>query len=85
MLKICFLEDKQNNILSLWVRPDDLYQIPFPDTDEINTLIRHWKEGLIDFGCDWEVHPAYRWALQPYEIGNIFRELELSSFEFEQN
>lgn len=31
---------------------------------------------FVDFGFDWEVHPAYRWALQPSSVDDIFRELE---------
>lgn len=27
---------------------------------------------FVDFGYDWEVHPAYRWALQPHDVQNIF-------------
>jgi hypothetical protein len=40
---------------------------------------RYLSGGFADFGYDWEVHPAYRWALQPGSLGSIFRELELSS------
>ncbi|MDE1901855.1 MAG: hypothetical protein KGI37_09460 [Alphaproteobacteria bacterium] len=25
-----------------------------------------------DFGFDWEIHPAYRWALQPQDVNSIF-------------
>jgi hypothetical protein len=32
-----------------------------------------------DFGYDWEIHPAYRWALQPETIHDIFDQLKLSS------
>lgn len=31
-----------------------------------------------DFGFDWEIHPAYRWALQPDNISSIFKTLDLS-------
>ena len=34
---------------------------------------------FVDFGFAWEVHPAYRWALQPSNIHSIFKELELSA------
>lgn len=33
----------------------------------------------VDFGYSWEVHPAYRWALQPEDLKGIFKELELSA------
>lgn len=35
----------------------------------------------VNFGYDWEIHPAYRWCLQPDSIDEIFRKLSLSSFE----
>lgn len=31
-----------------------------------------------DYGYAWEIHPAYRWALQPDDISSVFEELELS-------
>ena len=40
---------------------------------------RYISARFVDFGYDWEVHPAYRWALQPDTIESIFQELELSS------
>lgn len=39
---------------------------------------RYLSNELADFGYDWEVHPAYRWALQPDDIMGIFNTLELS-------
>ncbi|WP_028316767.1 hypothetical protein [Desulfatibacillum aliphaticivorans] len=38
---------------------------------------RYLSVNFMDFGFDWEVHPAYRWALQPEGITRIFRSLEL--------
>ena len=26
---------------------------------------------FVDFGYDWEIHPAYRWALQPHDASHI--------------
>ena len=40
---------------------------------------RYLSNKFVDFGYDWEVHPAYRWALQPEDPMQIFNELELSS------
>lgn len=34
-----------------------------------------------DFGFDWEIHPAYRWALQPDDIRNIFKSLVIYTDE----
>lgn len=34
-----------------------------------------------DFGYSYEIHPAYRWALQPSNIDNLFNEIELLESE----
>jgi hypothetical protein len=39
---------------------------------------RYISSSFTDFGFNWEIHPAYRWALQPDTIGTIFNEIELS-------
>lgn len=39
---------------------------------------RYLSNKFADFGYDWEVHPAYRWALQPDSIDDIFNKLKLS-------
>lgn len=39
---------------------------------------RYLLNEFADFGYDWEIHPAYRWALQPNSIDDIFRSLALS-------
>ena len=44
--KVSHFEDKKDGILSLWIRPDDLYSIDFPDTEDLNVMIRKWKEGI---------------------------------------
>ena len=33
---------------------------------------RYLSHKFVDFGFDWEVHPAYRWALQPDNLNDIF-------------
>lgn len=40
---------------------------------------RYLSNKFVEFGYDWEVHPAYRWALQPEDPAQIFNDLELSS------
>jgi len=40
---------------------------------------RYLSSTFVDFGFDWEVHPAFRWALQPDDIQSIFNNLSLSS------
>lgn len=42
---------------------------------------RYLANKFADFGFAWEVHPAYRWALQPDSIHEIFASLELSADE----
>ncbi|QSJ16748.1 hypothetical protein JYQ62_34595 [Nostoc sp. UHCC 0702] len=42
---------------------------------------RYLNSKFADFGFDWEIHPAYRWALQPDSIEDIFKILELSADE----
>ena len=54
-----------------------LYKIGFVTArKELPTgeIIRHFFEDqnyvcsrFTDFGCSWEIHPAYRWALAPYD------------------
>ena len=39
---------------------------------------RYLSSQLVDFGFQWEIHPAYRWALQPESLAEIFQSLALS-------
>ncbi|WP_321317080.1 P-loop ATPase, Sll1717 family [Labilibaculum sp.] len=39
---------------------------------------RYLSNSFVDFGYDWEVHPAFRWALQPDDIQDIFNNLILN-------
>lgn len=39
---------------------------------------RFLQNQFADFGFAWEVHPAFRWALQPQDINAIFKNLELA-------
>jgi len=38
---------------------------------------RYLSNQFVDFGYDWEIHPAYRWALQPDSIEDIFYKLDI--------
>ncbi|MBR4238955.1 MAG: hypothetical protein IKQ03_06040 [Prevotella sp.] len=38
---------------------------------------RYLSSSFIDFGYDWEIHPAFRWVLQPDNIKDIFNRLDL--------
>ncbi len=40
---------------------------------------RYLYSSHVDFGYDWEIHPAFRWALQPESIGNIMNHLSLGT------
>ena len=40
---------------------------------------RYLSSEFADFGYDWEIHPAYRWALQPDNIARLFDEIELAT------
>ncbi|MCC8248030.1 P-loop ATPase, Sll1717 family [Saccharothrix luteola] len=42
---------------------------------------RYLQDEFVDFGFDWEIHPAYRWALQPEDYDSIFDRLELSTLD----
>ena len=36
---------------------------------------RYLSSNFVDYGYDWEVHPAFRWALQPDNPQNVFDKL----------
>ena len=38
---------------------------------------RYLLNQFADFGYDWEIHMAYRWALQPDDIDKMFDEVDL--------
>jgi hypothetical protein len=40
---------------------------------------RYLAGHFADFGFDWEIHPAYPWALQPDDLRDLYQELRLSS------
>ena len=44
---------------------------------------RYLQNSFVDFGFDWEIHPAYRWALQPENPDDIFKSLRLSEEDFD--
>lgn len=39
---------------------------------------RYLSHSFADFGYDWEVHPAYRWSLQPDDIQNVLLQIRPS-------
>jgi hypothetical protein len=40
---------------------------------------RYLSHKFVDFGFEWEVHPAYRWSLQPDNLSEVFDTLRASS------
>lgn len=40
---------------------------------------RYLSSSFVDFGFDWEIHPAYRWVLQPSSPEDIFNSMELTA------
>lgn len=42
---------------------------------------RYLSNDFADFGFAWEVHPAYRWALQPDNVQDVLASLALSADE----
>lgn len=41
---------------------------------------QYLSSTFVDFGYDWEIHPAYRWALQPDRIEDIFLKISFENF-----
>lgn len=39
---------------------------------------RYLQASFVDFGYDWEIHPAYRWALQPDDINSVLSQMKPS-------
>lgn len=62
-----------------------LYKINFitarKEKDDGSIVRKYFEENrylysqFVDFGFDWEIHPAYRWALQPTDINDYFPKL----------
>lgn len=40
---------------------------------------RYLSNEFVDFGFDWEIHPAYRWVLQPDNVRELFASLQLTA------
>ncbi|MFM8833506.1 MAG: P-loop ATPase, Sll1717 family [Cytophagales bacterium] len=40
---------------------------------------RYLSNEFVDFGFGWEIHPAYRWALQPDSLQSLFASLSLTA------
>ena len=36
---------------------------------------RFLANEFAEFGYDWEIHPAYRWALQPQDVRDVLATL----------
>jgi len=64
MYKINFLTARKDT-------PTDIVRYYFEEN-------RYLSTDLADFGYDWEIHPAYRWALQPDDPRDIYKKVSLS-------
>ncbi len=40
---------------------------------------RFLASDIVEFGYDWEVHPAYRWALQPHDVNRVIDSIRLAN------
>lgn len=40
---------------------------------------KYLTNSTADFGYDWEIHPAFRWALNPERSSILYKEIELSA------
>jgi hypothetical protein len=65
-----------------------LYKIDFITArkDTNDEIVRRFFEQnrilqnqFADFGFHWEIHPAYRWALQPGDDMSIFKLVDLET------
>nr|WP_174826923.1 hypothetical protein [Rhizobium ruizarguesonis] len=64
-----------------------LYKIDFitakKESDDGNVDRKYFEQSrflgheIVDFGYSWEIHPAYRWALQPENVHNLLDALDL--------
>jgi len=50
-----------------------------PEFEMVKRVVTNLTRVADDPGFDWEVHPAYRWALQPDDLTSIFDHLVLTA------
>jgi hypothetical protein len=97
MMKLRNLKDMNNfrftngEIVTPKTLAEFLYRIDFITArkdDERGKIIRMYfdqnkylQSQFADYGFKWEIHPAYRWALQPGEPDSIFRMLDLGELQ----
>lgn len=46
LLKICYIEDTEDNVLSLWIRPNDVFGSVETQAPSFLSLIENWKTGI---------------------------------------
>jgi len=64
MFKINFLTARK------WLESGELDRKYFEEN-------RYLSGHFVDYGYEWEIHPAYRWALQPDSLDKIYEQVEL--------
>ena len=65
--------DNQSNRMTSTLQDDINSNKNYYNNDENQYIYNDFT----DFGYDYEIHPAYRWALQPDSIQNLFDQIEL--------
>src|SRR5690242_5516210 len=48
LLKMRYLEDRDADVVSLWIRPDDIKAMMIGEDTDLNSMIDKWKAGLLD-------------------------------------
>ena len=75
----------ENSLLNFLYKINFITARKFIDGEEIQRKYfeenRYLTNTTVDFGYDWEVHPAFRWALQPDDINGIFERLSVAQDE----
>lgn len=87
--KLTFKDGRRNNKKAI---AQFLYKINFLtarkelDNGEIQRKYfeenRYLSSEFVDFGYDWEVHPAFRWALQPDDVNDLFHKISVNSDDY---
>lgn len=73
VFRMSYLENIENNVLNIWVKPDDILGIP-SEKDETDPLkmIRHWKSGLEELLVE-KVISCFNISKDNEEINGVFR------------
>ena len=67
---VLFCRDKINFITARKSTGSEILRVYYDENQYI-------YNDFTDFGYSYEIHPAYRWALQPSSPAALFRQIEL--------